>query len=173
MGVRVRVRFIGVDCATSRWPNASAMNCPTCGHTESRVLRTKEDAAAVVRIRECLECGKRWKTSEVPTKIYERAAATIYAYQDLASAVNGVEKRPRRQVPTALYRHYAADGSLLYVGVARREPARRRQHKRTAKWFSLVTRTEIQTLPSRAIALETELLVIRSENPLYNIAGKE
>lgn len=42
------------------------MKCPFCGHTESRVVdsRISKDAESIRRRRECLECKKRFTTSE-------------------------------------------------------------------------------------------------------------
>ena len=42
------------------------MKCPFCGHTESRVVdsRISRDAESIRRRRECLECQKRFTTSE-------------------------------------------------------------------------------------------------------------
>ena len=42
------------------------MKCPFCGHTESRVVdsRISKDAESIRRRRECLECRKRFTTSE-------------------------------------------------------------------------------------------------------------
>lgn len=63
------------------------MNCPTCGHGAHRVLRTTEDARVIVRTRECNQCGKRWKTSEVPATLFERANEIVEAFQALKGAV--------------------------------------------------------------------------------------
>lgn len=49
------------------------MKCPTCGHGDHRVLRTKGDR----RTRECLQCGKRWHTVEAPEQMYRRAAEVL------------------------------------------------------------------------------------------------
>ncbi|HET8680224.1 MAG TPA: transcriptional regulator NrdR, partial [bacterium] len=42
------------------------MRCKFCGHEESKVLdsRPVEEARAVRRRRECLECGRRFTTYE-------------------------------------------------------------------------------------------------------------
>lgn len=42
------------------------MRCPSCGHTESKVVdsRPSEDGTTIRRRRECLECGRRFTTYE-------------------------------------------------------------------------------------------------------------
>jgi transcriptional repressor NrdR len=40
------------------------MNCPFCGHQESRVTDSRPDEAGVRRRRECLDCGRRFTTIE-------------------------------------------------------------------------------------------------------------
>ena len=42
------------------------MRCPSCGHTESKVVdsRPSEDGSTIRRRRECLECGRRFTTYE-------------------------------------------------------------------------------------------------------------
>ena len=41
------------------------MNCPFCGHTETRVLDSRPHDERIRRRRECLGCGKRFTTYEV------------------------------------------------------------------------------------------------------------
>lgn len=43
------------------------MLCPLCTHTETRVLRTIDEAERIRRSRECRRCGHRWATSEILT----------------------------------------------------------------------------------------------------------
>ncbi|MBQ9067924.1 MAG: transcriptional repressor NrdR [Eggerthellaceae bacterium] len=42
------------------------MRCPSCGHTESKVVdsRPSEDGSTIRRRRECLDCGRRFTTYE-------------------------------------------------------------------------------------------------------------
>lgn len=42
------------------------MRCPSCGHTESKVVdsRPAEDGSSIRRRRECLSCGSRFTTYE-------------------------------------------------------------------------------------------------------------
>ena len=41
------------------------MNCPFCGHTETRVLDSRPHDERIRRRRECLGCGKRFTTYEI------------------------------------------------------------------------------------------------------------
>lgn len=72
---------------------------------------------------------------------------------------------------TDLYRHFDADGNLLYVGISLSAFERFRQHKRTSSWASKAVRMEMERFPSRDEALAAEAVVIRSEKPMFNIAG--
>jgi len=68
-----------------------------------------------------------------------------------------------------LYRHFDADGNLLYVGVSLGAVARLSQHK-TSPWFGQIKTVEIQQCSNREQALDLETAAVRSENPKYNIA---
>ena len=72
----------------------------------------------------------------------------------------------------ALYRHFDADGTLLYVGIAVDPMRRLYQHEKFAHWYPSISRIEIERFPSREEAIDAEIIAIRSENPKYNIVGK-
>lgn len=71
--------------------------------------------------------------------------------------------------PTTLYRHFANDGSLLYVGISLSWPARTKAHSHYSKWFEQIAKVEIERFPSRAAALEAEREAIRRERPKFNV----
>lgn len=48
------------------------MKCPLCDHHETRVLRTADREAGVARSRQCLRCGHRWPTLELPADQADR-----------------------------------------------------------------------------------------------------
>ena len=77
---------------------------------------------------------------------------------------------PRR---TALYRCFAADGALLYVGAAYNPDVRFKVHASISPWWSLVERTTVEWLPSRPEAEDAELAAIGAEQPRYNRAGSD
>lgn len=68
-----------------------------------------------------------------------------------------------------LYRHYCAEGGLLYVGISLSAINRLGQHKDHSHWFSKISRVEIESFASRAEVISAERLAISKENPLYNI----
>ena len=72
---------------------------------------------------------------------------------------------------TYLYRHFSKDGKLLYVGIAKNEMARRKQHMKKSPWFCIVHRIEVEEHPSRFDAELYENAAIRKENPIYNVMG--
>jgi excinuclease UvrABC nuclease subunit len=71
-----------------------------------------------------------------------------------------------------LYRHFAADGSLLYIGVSNLEKRRRLQHKSEGKWFKEIARVEVVDFPSREEARRAEIESIERERPKYNIESR-
>jgi transcriptional regulator NrdR family protein len=48
------------------------MNCPTCQHGKSMVLRTEGDTHTVMRQRQCCACGWRWSTVEAKSEEFQR-----------------------------------------------------------------------------------------------------
>lgn len=70
-----------------------------------------------------------------------------------------------------MYRYYAADGSLLYVGIAFDPEARGRQHARTASdtWWKLATTRTDEWFESRQGAEQAELDAIVDERPRFNV----
>lgn len=71
-------------------------------------------------------------------------------------------------VPTALYRHYDANGTLLYVGISTSVMMRLAQHRWGSHWFTRVVRVTIEWLPTREAALNAEREAIRKECPECN-----
>lgn len=70
---------------------------------------------------------------------------------------------------TYLYRHFAADGALLYVGISLSWPARTKAHVQGSTWFDQVARVEIEQFPTRDEALAAERDAIKSERPRFNV----
>lgn len=70
---------------------------------------------------------------------------------------------------TTLYRHFAGDDSLLYVGISLSWPTRTKAHASGSRWFDQVSRVEIERFPTREAALEAERDAIKAEKPKYNI----
>ncbi|WP_062434940.1 GIY-YIG nuclease family protein [Herbidospora daliensis] len=75
-------------------------------------------------------------------------------------------------LPTSLYRLFAADGSLLYVGIGGNPGRRFEQHRSDKPWWGDVASMTIEHHPTREAALAAELQAIKTENPRHNIAGR-
>ena len=72
--------------------------------------------------------------------------------------------------PTALYRHFGADGALLYVGVSLSPMSRLEQHMGGAAWARGIATVSVEWLDTREAALERERVAIAEERPRHNVA---
>lgn len=70
---------------------------------------------------------------------------------------------------TALYRHFAADGRLLYVGISLSAIGRLAQHRETSHWYGEIARVDIEWHSDRNAAMKAEKNAIQNEHPPYNI----
>lgn len=71
-----------------------------------------------------------------------------------------------------LYRHFDADGRLLYVGMSLSAVARLSGHKSgRAAWFNAIARVEVENFDSKQDVADAERCAIQTEYPLHNIAG--
>lgn len=71
-----------------------------------------------------------------------------------------------------VYRHFAADGSLLYVGMTLCLASRLRGHLSDSAWAREISRIEIERYATRKQAAAAEHAAIVSELPRYNRAPK-
>lgn len=71
---------------------------------------------------------------------------------------------------TALYRIFAAEGRLLYVGVSYLPDRRLEQHAATKFWWTEVGEVEVEWFANRDEAEAAERDAIHHENPEHNIA---
>jgi predicted GIY-YIG superfamily endonuclease len=69
---------------------------------------------------------------------------------------------------TYLYRHYDAEGRLLYVGISNHLFVRTAKHRNSAPWFREVRRIDVLLYNSREEALDAESAAIKDENPQHN-----
>lgn len=76
---------------------------------------------------------------------------------------------PLAEERAAVYRFYAADDTLLYVGVTQRLGTRWSAHARQKPWWLRVARQTVVWYHTRAEALEVEAVAIKTENPVHNI----
>ena len=70
--------------------------------------------------------------------------------------------------PTALYRFFAADNSLLYVGITHRLDKRFKEHRLEKPWEA-IARIELEHYETREEASSAEQRAIASENPEWNV----
>jgi predicted GIY-YIG superfamily endonuclease len=70
--------------------------------------------------------------------------------------------------PHDVYRCYADDGSLLYVGCTAKLRARLRDHEAKAPWWPEVARVTAERRLGRREAMRAETIAIASEHPRYN-----
>lgn len=70
--------------------------------------------------------------------------------------------------PTAVYRLYARDGRLLYIGITNNPDVRFAYHGLTKGWWHLVTKRVVGWHPDRSTARREEAAAIRSERPVHN-----
>lgn len=75
---------------------------------------------------------------------------------------------PRAKCPTTLYRHYDADGTLLYVGVSMTLLWRLTKHRKGSRWWRQVATIKVEHFDTRAAALAAELRAIKEERPKFN-----
>ena len=77
-------------------------------------------------------------------------------------------QKRREKGKTALYRHYNAEGKLLYVGISLNHLARLTQHRSSAHWYEDIVQVTIEWFATRDEAENAEQMAIIGENPLHN-----
>lgn len=68
-----------------------------------------------------------------------------------------------------LYRHFDADGVLLYVGITSSIPRRTAEHASRSHWSDDAVSMTWETFETREEALAAERLAIAAEKPLHNV----
>lgn len=69
---------------------------------------------------------------------------------------------------SVLYRFFASDGTLLYIGITQDLPARLRVHNKTKVDFRLVAYIRLEHFDSREEVLAAETAAIKAERPAWN-----
>lgn len=69
---------------------------------------------------------------------------------------------------TALYRHYDAEGRLLYVGISLSASNRLEQHMAGSEWAASIETVKIKCYSTRQEALAAEKQAIKDERPIWN-----
>jgi len=73
---------------------------------------------------------------------------------------------------TTLYRLFAYDGELLYVGITNSIIHRLDQHSVDKPWWGMVTRYTEEQYSNRFEARAAEILAIQTESPAFNIEDR-
>lgn len=73
------------------------------------------------------------------------------------------------EAPSALYRLFAADGSLIYLGITGNLRMRLARHAQEQPWWGLVSRKTVTFYATRRDALRAEAAAIRDEQPGRNL----
>lgn len=73
------------------------------------------------------------------------------------------------EAPTALYRFFANDGALLYVGITGHLKARIAAHAKEKPWWPQVGRKTVEWFATRDEAIRAEDRAIHDERPVHNI----
>lgn len=76
--------------------------------------------------------------------------------------------RDLNRARTALYRHYDADGLLLYIGITQDFKNRDSVHGFQSPWWKYVADSQVEWFASRTEAVRAESSAIKSEDPLFN-----
>ncbi|WP_124055013.1 transcriptional regulator NrdR [Arcanobacterium ihumii] len=114
------------------------MHCPFCRHPDSRVIdtRTSDDGFTIRRRRECLECKRRFSTTETAslTVIKRSGASEPFSREKIISGVGkACQGRPvtedqlavlAQQVEEAVRAHGASQIEAHDIGLAILEPLR-------------------------------------------------
>src|ERR1051325_1688955 len=84
------------------------------------------------------------------------------------SKIDDMEVEIIDTAPCALYRHFDADGKLLYIGISDDPERRLRKHKGSSSWAPKIVRMTVEWLNSRTEALAAEKAAILLEMPEFN-----
>lgn len=71
--------------------------------------------------------------------------------------------------PTWLYRYFADDGALLYIGITGCFRSRDYNHFSQSKWRIEAARAEVELFPSRRMADIAEANATVNERPIFNV----
>lgn len=83
------------------------------------------------------------------------------------------DEPPEDDKTCTLYRLDAADGALLYIGIAESWTKRLREHQRNQPWWDQVANVTTIEMASRADALIAEAAAITTERPRHNVVHQE
>jgi predicted GIY-YIG superfamily endonuclease len=83
-------------------------------------------------------------------------------------AIKSTPGKDGQQSRWVVYRYFAGDGTLLYVGVTSQWSVRHRHHRAQASWYAEGVRYELEHYEDRGEAARREAEIINAENPQHN-----
>lgn len=89
-------------------------------------------------------------------------------YMDRAKQAEHYSSQAPHPGRTAVYRHFDADGVLLYIGIAKDPAQRSEQHGYHSRWWRFVADTTVTWFDTRDAALNEEREAIGRERPVFN-----
>ncbi len=78
------------------------------------------------------------------------------------------ERTPLWDRPTFVYRFFAADDVLLYVGISDDWKNRCEQHRARAPWYQMATYLTVEQYENRRLAFAAESWALAYEDPKWN-----
>lgn len=167
------------DLAASSWETIRSAPWIDC-------LVAAEDAILRFALNGGAECATReqviqWiaarRTVDTAT-VDERARSLVHRYggslqqarEDVEASMRAASELPacEGEGPCALYRHFDANGDLLYVGISDTPALREQQHRDRSPWFPLVAKSTHRWFDTRSAAASAEREAIRAEGPIFN-----
>lgn len=99
-------------------------------------------------------------------------AVIDFSDDNLPDLCDIADELDRKAPPAQVYRLYDARGDLLYVGCTGSIVSRLTTHTALKPWWSEVRTITLGDPLPRGVALDAEVVAIRSEHPRYNILHK-
>jgi hypothetical protein len=137
------------------------------GNWESLAL--KEENRARREAFEQQERAEAARVARLDAEVVDLRAKLAGTYSPPAPAARVA--RPTKTQPGYLYRWFAGDGTLLYVGESISLFNRIASH-RASPWHETARTMTVEAHKNKDDARAAELRAIRNENPLWNRAGK-
>lgn len=122
------------------------------------------DAAAAMLAPGRVRYAARWLCGNGSTDVVLLANADAHGGTICVTCAGGA-------AGNLVYRCFAADGALLYIGSTRQYGPRMAAHAKNSHWWSQVADVTREPYPSMPAALAAERVAIRAEHPLHNKAG--
>jgi len=98
--------------------------------------------------------------------LYVRAGTSFFS--NLAKRKNVTQESRKSSGTFHLYRHFDADGRLLYVGASINAVRRLANHRDEAAWFERLARIEVEHFIEKDDMLIAEAEAIKAERPEFN-----